>query len=223
MAQDDKNNQGIDIEGMIAAYGGGAISKYAVRQIVYRQGDPASTLYYIVSGTVKVTFNSEFGKEAVIAILGAGDFFGEGCLNGDFERRTTVATTSECEIARVDRAVVQYALIDDPAFSKLFIKFLLARNEKLKTDLIDQMFNSSEKRLARILLTLANIGQAEQSSVIGLPINQELLANMVGTTRSRVNQFMNKFRKMGYIDYGSQENSGQIKVYHSLVNMLLDD
>jgi CRP/FNR family transcriptional regulator, cyclic AMP receptor protein len=218
MAQDNNNNERFDFRAFIAKHGGGTVAQYSGRQFVYRQGDPAVALYYIVSGTVKVTFNSEGGKEAVIAILGAGDFFGEGCVIGQLSRRTTITTTSACEIARFDQAMIKRALSDDPAFSSIFLNFLLKQNEKLKTDLIDQLFSSSERRLARILLTLAKIGQAEQSSVIALPINQELLANMVGTTRSRINQFMNKFRKLGYVEYNDH-----IKVHGSLLNLLLYD
>lgn len=218
MAQDNNNHERFDILAFIAKHGSGNVSQYPMRQFVYRQGDPPVALYYIVSGTVKVTFNSENGKEAVIAFLVAGDFFGEGCLSGQLSRRTTVTTTTACEIAWLDRVMVKRVLGDDPAFSTAFLNFLLKQNEKLKENLIDQLFNSSEKRLARILLTLARTGQTEQSSVIALPINQELLANMVGTTRSRINQFMNKFRKMGYIEY-----NGHIKVHSSLLNLLLYD
>lgn len=218
VARDNNNNERFDIRAFIAKHGGGTVSQYRDRQFVYRQGDPAVALYYIVSGTVKVTFNSEDGKEAVIAILGARDFFGEGCLNGQLSRRTSIATAGACEIAQFDQAMIKRALSDNPAFSNVFLNFLLRQNEKLKADLIDQLFSSSERRLARILLILAKIGQAEQSSVIALPINQELLANMVGTTRPRINQFMNKFRKLGYIEY-----NGRIKVHGSLLNLLLYD
>ena len=223
MVQDRNNSQGFDIRAFIADQGGGAVLKYYPRQIVYRQGDRADALFYIVSGTVKVTVNSEYGKEAVIALLGAGDFFGEGCVNGHSERRVTITTTGVCELARIEQATVKRALDADPAFAKLLLKYLVERNEKLKADLIDQFFNSSEKRLARVLLTLAKSADAEQPSVITLPINQELLASMVGTTRSRINQFMNKFRKKRFIEYNGHENNSQIKVYHSLLSVILDD
>jgi CRP-like cAMP-binding protein len=197
---------------------GGAVSDYSDRQAVYMQGDPADALFYIASGTVKVTIFSEYGKEAVIALLGAGDFFGEGCVDGQLLRNSTIAATSKCEIARFDRAVVNRALSEDPSFAHLFMQFVLERNQKLQSDLIDQLFNSSEKRLARILLTLANSGLGTQSNVITMAINQEMLATMVGTTRSRINQFMNKFRKLGYIDY-----NGKIKVNNSLLNLILHE
>ena len=202
----------------ITKYDGGGTSKYGDRQVVYAQGDPVDSLYYIISGTVKVTYNSEYGKEAVIAILGPGDFFGEGCLNTHLLRNSSIVTTSECEIARLHRAAVVRALGEDPTFARLFMHFILERNKKLQEDLVDQLFNSSEKRLARILLTLANSGLGAQANFITIPINQETLANMVGTTRSRINQFMNKFRKLGYIEY-----NGQIKVHNSLLNLILHE
>ncbi len=214
---EDKHDR-FDYRAFIAKYGGGAQSKYGDKQIVFAQGDSADALYYIVSGTVKVTIFSEYGKEAVIALLGAGDFFGEGCLDGQLLQNSTIAGTSASEIVRLDRAVVVRALHDDPAFAELFMHFILNRNQKLQADLIDQLFNSSEKRLARILLTLANTGLGTQSNTISMAINQEMLANMVGTTRSRINQFMNKFRKLGYINY-----NGNIEVNNSLLNLILHD
>jgi CRP/FNR family cyclic AMP-dependent transcriptional regulator len=206
-----------DYRAFIAKHGGIA-SKFADHQIIFAQGDPADALFYVVNGSVKVTINSEFGKEAVIAILGSGDFFGEGCLDRHLPQNATIVTTSDCEIARFDRSVVNSALSDDHEFSKLFLGFLLDRNQKLTADLIDQLFNSSEKRLARILLTLANSELGAQSNFITIPMNQELLAQMVGTTRSRINQFMNKFRKLGYINY-----NGKIEVHNSLLNLILHD
>jgi CRP/FNR family transcriptional regulator, cyclic AMP receptor protein len=216
MQQSEKGH--FDHRAFLTKYDGGTISKFADGQIVFAQGDVIEALYYIVSGAVKVTVNSAFGKEAVIAILEAGDFFGEGCIDGHLLQGSTVTTTSACEIVRIERAAVNRALGSDPSFSNLFLNFVLGRNEKLKDDLIDQLFNSSEKRLARILLTLANSGLGEKSNFITIPINQETLAHMVGTTRSRINQFMNKFRKMGYIEY-----NGNIKVNNSLLNLILHD
>jgi CRP/FNR family cyclic AMP-dependent transcriptional regulator len=208
-----------DFQTFIAKYDGGIIPTYQDQQIVYAQGDPSDALFYIVSGTVKVIINSEFGKEAIIAILAAGDFFGEGCLDGHLLRGSTIMTTSASEIARFDRAVVTRALNDDPAFANLFLTFVLDRNQKLQANLVDQLFNSSEKRLARILLMLANSAIGTKSNFITIAINQEMLANMVGTTRSRINQFMNKFRKMGYIEY----NTKKLKVNNSLLNLILHD
>jgi CRP/FNR family cyclic AMP-dependent transcriptional regulator len=216
MAEDQEKH--FDYRAFVANHGGGIVSKFTDKHTVYAQGDSADALFYIVSGTVKVTIFSEYGKEAVIGILAAGDFFGEGCLDGQLLRNSTIAATSASEIVRLERAVVVRALHDDPAFAQLFMLFILDRNQKLQADLIDQLFNSSEKRLARILLTLANTGLGTQSNTIAMAINQEMLATMVGTTRSRINQFMNKFRKLGYIDY-----NGKIEVHNSLLNLILHD
>jgi CRP-like cAMP-binding protein len=217
MAPDNNDSNRFDHLAFIAKHGG-SVSKYIDRQIIYAQGDPADALFYIVSGSVKVTIFSEYGKEAVIAIIAAGDFFGEGFLDEQLLRNSTITTTSACEIARFNCATVTRALADDPAFTRLFMHFVLTRNRKLQADLIDQLFNSSEKRLARILLMLANTGLGTQANLITMAISQEMLATMVGTTRSRINQFMNKFRKLGYIEY-----NGQIKVHNSLLNLILND
>ena len=216
MAEDQEEH--FDYRAFIAKHGGGTVTKFSDKHTVYAQGDTADALFYIVSGSVKVTIFSEYGKEAVIGILSAGDFFGEGCLDGKLQQNSSIAATSDSEIVRLDRAVIVRALRDDPAFAKLFVGFLLERNQKLQADLIDQLFNSSEKRLARILLTLANTGLGTQSNTITMAISQEMLATMVGTTRSRINQFMNKFRKLGYIDY-----NGKIEVKNFLLNLILHD
>jgi len=206
-----------DIRTFLAKHEGGTISKYHDHETVYAQGDPADAVFYIVSGAVKVTIVSEHGKEAIIAILGAGDFFGEGCLDGNLLRSLTITTTTACKIARFDRKAIMGALEDDPAFSHMFLSFVLDRNQKLQADLVDQLFNSSEKRLARILMTLASSGLDDQSNMIIIPITQETLAHMVGTTRSRINQFMTRFRKLGYIEY-----NGKIRVHNSLLNIILN-
>jgi CRP-like cAMP-binding protein len=197
---------------------GGAILKFANGQTIFAQGDRADSLFYIVGGTVKATFVSEFGKEAVIGILHPDDFFGESCLYEPFLRKMTIISTNDCDIARLERSAIVQALAEDQVFAGLFLRFLVSRNQTLQADLIDHLFNSSEKRLARILLTLANSGLSTQSNVITMAINQEMLASMVGTTRSRINQFMNKFRKLGYIDY-----NGHIKVNNSLLNLILNE
>ena len=214
----EEQEKQFDYRGFIATHGGGSITKYNDRQSIYTQGETADALYYIVSGSVKVTIISEYGKEAVIGILTPGDFFGEGCLDGQLLQNSTIATTSDSEIVRLDRAAVVRALHEDPAFAQLFMHFVLDRNQKLQADLIDQLFNSSEKRLARILLTLANTGLGTKTNTITMAINQEMLATMVGTTRSRINHFMNKFRDLGYIDY-----NGKIEVNNSLLNLILHD
>jgi CRP-like cAMP-binding protein len=206
-----------DYRSFIAKHGGAA-TKYAERQVIYAQGDTADAVYYIVDGSVKITIFSEYGKEAVIGLLGANDFFGEGCLDGQLRQNATIMTTSSCEIARFQRPVVVRALAEDTGFAQFFMHFILERNQKLQADLIDQLFNSSEKRLARILLTLANTGLGTESNVITMAINQEMLATMVGTTRSRINQFMNKFRKLGYIKY-----NGKIEVNNALLNLILHE
>jgi CRP/FNR family cyclic AMP-dependent transcriptional regulator len=212
------HNKNFDYRGFIASHDGAIVSSYENGQSIYAQGDPANALFYIISGTATVTIISEHGKEAVIAILGPGDFFGEGCLDGNLLRNSTITCTTAAEIVRFTRTTIVEALKSDPDFAAVFLGFVLHRNQKLQADLVDQLFNSSEKRLARILLTLANPGLDPQSNLISLPITQETLANMVGTTRSRVNQFMTKFRKLGYIDY-----NGHIRVRNSLLNIILTD
>jgi CRP/FNR family transcriptional regulator, cyclic AMP receptor protein len=206
-----------DHRAFVAKYSGATAAKLKEGEVVYAQGDPANAIFYVISGSFKVTIISEHGKEAVIAMLGPGDFFGEGCLDGHLLQNSTIASTTTGEIARFERASILQALKDDPAFANLFLRFILDRNQKLQADLVDQLFNSSEKRLARVLMTLASVGLNDQSSVITIPITQETLANMVGTTRSRISQFMTKFRKLGYIEY-----NGQIKVHNSLLNIILD-
>jgi len=208
-----------DYKAFMAKYDDGTISKFEKAIAVYTQGDPAKSIFYIISGAVKVVVNSEQGKIAVIAMLEAGDFFGEGCLDGHLLEMSTIVTASKSEIIRFNLEVVLRALKEDHDFSKTFMMFLLSRNDKLRTDLVAHLFDSSEKRLARILLTLANTGLATESEFIDVPINQETLAMMVGTTRPRINSFMNKFRKFGYIDY----SAGHIKVRSSLMNVILDD
>jgi CRP-like cAMP-binding protein len=198
--------------------GGRAISDYRKDQIVYRQGDPADAVFYIRSGKVKSTVVSEQGKEAVVAILGTGDFVGEGCLTGQPQRLGTVSAMTECVIVRITKADITRVIHDEPAFAELFIAHLLARNSRVEEDLVDQLFNSSEKRLARILLLLANFGKEGRPEPIIAKVSQETLAEMIGTTRSRVSFFMNKFRELGLIDY-----NGSIEVHSSLLNVVLHD
>ena len=210
--------ESFDYRAFIARHGQGTISKYEEGETVYSQGGPADALFYVVRGTVKVVVNSATGKVAVIALLGPGNFFGEGCIDGHSVRPSTAVTTKKSEIAKFNTAAVLQALKDDLTFAKSFLMFLLTRNEKLRLDLVAHLFNSSEKRLARTLLTLANQGHETKPEFIDAAINQETLAMMVGTTRPRINQFMNKFRKSGYIEY-----NGRIKVHNSLMNVILDD
>jgi len=198
--------------------GGRAIADYRKDQIVYRQGESADSVFYIRSGKVKKTVISEQGKEAVVAILGTGDFFGEGCLTGQQLRLATVSAMAECVIVRITKADITRVIHKEPAFAELFIAHLLARNSRVEEDLIDQLFNSSEKRLARMLLLLANFGKEGRPEPIIAKISQETLAEMIGTTRSRVSFFMNKFRELGLIDY-----NGRIEVHSSLLNVVLHD
>jgi CRP/FNR family cyclic AMP-dependent transcriptional regulator len=195
-----------------------SISIYRNRQIVYRQGDPANSVFYLQSGKVKVTAFSRQGKEAVVAVLGTGDFFGERCLAGQMLRMATVSALAVSVIVRIQKADIIRLIHEEPEFSELFMSYLLARNIRVEEDLIAQLFNSSEKRLARALLLLANFGKPGKPEPVLVKISQETLAEMIGTTRSRVNFFMNRFRKLGLINY-----NGGIEVHRSLLNMVLHE
>jgi CRP-like cAMP-binding protein len=200
--------------------GGRTISKYRRNQIVFSQGDPADSVFYIRDGKVKKTVISEQGKEAIVAVMGPNEFFGEGCLTGQPRRLATVAAMADCEIMRLDKEIIVRVLHDEPAFSEMFVAHLLARTIRVEADLVDQLFNSSEKRLARALLLLANFGKEGRPETIIAKINQETLAEMIGTTRSRVSHFMNKFRELGFIDYNG---AGTMEVHSSLLNVILYD
>jgi CRP-like cAMP-binding protein len=189
-------------------------------QVLFAQGDPADSVFYIQEGQIKVTVLSEQGKEAVVAILAAGDFCGEGCLGGQTVRMASVVAMTDCVAARMEKTVVIRRLHDDQKFSEVFTAHLLARNIRVEADLVDQLFNSSEKRLARLLLILANFGKEGKPEAIIPPISQETLAEMIGTTRSRVNFFMNRFRQLGFVDYSG---SGQLEIHSSLLNMVLHE
>jgi CRP-like cAMP-binding protein len=175
-------------------------------------------VFYLQKGRVKITVLSKQGKEAVVAILTPGDFFGEGCLAGQTRRMASVTTMTECTITRVSKAAMIDVLHNDQPFSEMFVAYLLGRNARVEADLVDQLFNSSEKRLARLLLLLANFGKDEAPEPVIAKISQEVLAEMIGTTRSRVSFFMNKFRRLGLIDY-----NGSLRVHASLLNMVLHD
>jgi CRP/FNR family transcriptional regulator, cyclic AMP receptor protein len=198
--------------------GGRSTSDYRKNQIVYRQGDAADSVFYVQTGKAKVTVLSEQGKEAVVAVVGAGDFFGEGCLGGQALRLATVATLVESSITRITKAEIVGVIHKEPAFAELFISHLLARNSRVEEDLVDQLFNSSEKRLARTLLLLANFGKEGEPEPVLAKISQETLAEMIGTTRPRVSFFMNKFRRLGLIKY-----NGRIEVHRSLLNVVLNE
>ncbi|WOJ91657.1 Crp/Fnr family transcriptional regulator (plasmid) [Methylocapsa polymorpha] len=197
---------------------GRSIGKYHKDQTVFCQGDPADAVFYIQKGKVKIAVVSEQGKEAVVAILGTNEFFGEGCLARQALRIATAATMTDSVIMRLEREAVVRVIHEEPAFSEMFIAHLLGRTIRVEADLIDQLFNSSEKRLARLLLLLANFGKESKPEPIIAKISQETLAEMIGTTRSRVSFFMNKFRKLGFIHY-----NGHIEVHSSLLNVVLHD
>ena len=198
--------------------GGRTVSDYRQNQIVYAQGDPADSVFYIQKGKAKVIVLSEQGKEAVVALLRTGDFFGEGCLAGQPLRMATVSTLEESVIVRMSKRDIVPVIHEEPSFAELFISHLLARNIRVEEDLVDQLFNSSEKRLARVLLLLANFGKEDKPQPVIAKISQETLAEMIGTTRSRVNFFMNKFRQLGLINY-----NGQIEVRSSLLSVVLHE
>jgi CRP/FNR family cyclic AMP-dependent transcriptional regulator len=197
---------------------GKQVLEFHKNQHVFEQGDVADTVFYIQRGKVKLTVVSEQGKEAVIAILEPGQFFGEGCMNGHPLRIATTTAMESCVITSITKAAMIAAIHDEPKFSELFMAFLLTRNSRIEEDLIDQLFNSSERRLARLLLLLANFGKEGRPVPINPNISQETLAEMIGTTRSRVSHFMNKFRKLGLINY-----NGHIEVHSALLNAVLHD
>jgi CRP/FNR family transcriptional regulator, cyclic AMP receptor protein len=197
---------------------GKTILELEKNQNVFKQGDAADTVYYIQKGRVKLTVLSDQGKEAVVGILEPGQFFGEGCMNGHKLRISTTSAMEHCVITAITKTAMIATLHDEPAFSELFTTYLLTRNSRIEEDLIDQLFNSSERRLARMLLLLANFGKESSPQPISPNINQETLAEMIGTTRSRVSFFMNKFRKLGLITY-----NGHIEVNSSLLSAVLHD
>jgi CRP/FNR family cyclic AMP-dependent transcriptional regulator len=200
---------------------GRTVTDYKKNQIVFAQGDAATAIFYIQEGRVKLTVVSTHGKEAVIAIVGAGDFFGEGCIAGQLLRVATATALSECSIVQLEKKNTTRVLHEEPAFAELFLAYVLSRNMRLEEDLVDQLFNSSEKRLARVLLLLANFGKEGKPEPVITKISQETLAEIVGTTRSRVSFFMNRFRKLGFIDYNGGLDG--LAVHSSLLNIILHD
>jgi CRP-like cAMP-binding protein len=185
---------------------------------LFAQGDDADSVFYIKKGKIKVSVLSKEGKEAVVALLGADEFVGEGCLIGQPKRLSTATAMTECETMQVSKLEIQRVLKDEPLFSQMFVAHILTRTARVEEDLVDQLFNSTEKRLARLLLLLANFGKEGKPEPILAKISQETLAEMIGTTRSRVSHFMNKFRKLGFIDY-----NGHLEVHSSLLGVLLAD
>ena len=188
------------------------------KQILFSQGDVADSVFYIQAGRVKLSVVSQRGKEAVIALMDAGSFFGEGCLAGKLVRLTSATVVDESTIVRIDKQVMIHVLGNEPTFSSIFLEYILARNLRIQEDLVDQLFNSSEKRLARVLLLLAHFGKEGKPEPVIAKVSQEMLAEMIGTTRSRVNFFMNKFRKLGFLEY-----NGGLHVHSSLLNIVLHD
>jgi CRP/FNR family transcriptional regulator, cyclic AMP receptor protein len=210
---------GFDPKAFLSKVGTGkTILEFEKNQQVFGQGDVADAVFYIQKGSVKLTVLSEHGKEAVVGILEPGQFFGEGCLNGHPLRIATTTAMEQCVITSITKEAMIATLHNEPKFSELFMAYLLTRNSRVEEDLIDQLFNSSEKRLARLLLLLAHFGKEGRPQPILLDMSQETLAEMIGTTRSRVSFFMNKFRKLGLISY-----NGKIEVHNSLLNAVLHE
>jgi CRP/FNR family cyclic AMP-dependent transcriptional regulator len=217
MKQEDTPD--FDVKVFLAKDGKGrARTDYKKNQVVFSQGAPAEAIFYVHKGKIKLKVVSKEGKEAVVAIFGAGEFFGEGCLAGQPLRLASATTMLECSIMRFEKAGLIRLLHEQPTFSDLFLRHLLSRNIRLEEDLVDQHFLSSEKRLARVLLLLANFGKEGAPEPVIPKISQETLAEIVGTTRSRVSFFMNRFRKRGFIEYG-----GGLEIHSSLLNVILHD
>lgn len=197
---------------------GRSIATYRKGQVVFSQNGPADAVFFVKKGKIKISVVSEQGKEAIIAFLGPGDFCGEGCLSGQLLRMASAVATMDSEVMRLEKSAITQTLREEPAFSEIFVSHLVARAIRVEEDLVDQLFNSSEKRLARALLLLANFGKEGKPERIIAKVSQETLAEMIGTTRSRVSKFMNKFRKLGFIDY-----NGHLEIHSSLLNMVLHD
>jgi CRP-like cAMP-binding protein len=196
--------------------GGRTISTHPKRSVIFAQGDVGDAVFYIKSGKVKVAIVSKEGKEAVVAILGTDEFFGEGILIGQAKRLATASAMTECVVMRVEKAEIMRVIRDEPAFAQMFMLHILTRSARVEEDLVDQLFNSTEKRLARVLLLMANFGKQGRPEPVTAKISQETLAEMIGTTRSRVSHFMNKFRDLGFIEY-----NGHIEVHSSLLSVVL--
>jgi CRP-like cAMP-binding protein len=208
-----------DSKAFLTAVGDGrTVLAYRKGRVIFSQGDPADSVFYVQRGKIKLGIVSPRGKEAVVAILNSGSFFGEGCLAGQLLRMASAVAMTECSLVQVERSTMIRVLHDEPDFSETFIAHLLTRNIRIEEDLVDHLFNSSEKRLARILLLLANFGKDGRPEEVIPQISQETLAEMIGTTRSRVSFFLNKFRKLGFIEY-----NGGMHVHTSLLNVILHD
>jgi len=214
-----KRRPSFDPKSFLARVGEGrSIERFGKDQIVFSQGDPADAVFYIQKGKVKLTVVSQQGKEAVVAILEPASFFGEACLAGETVRMATASSLEDTTILRIEKRAMIDVLHQEPAFSELFMRYVLSRNIRIQEDLVDHLFNSSEKRLARVLLLLAHFGKDTPPDTAIAKISQETLAEMVGTTRSRVSFFLNKFRKLGFINY-----NGDLHIHSSLLNVVLHD
>ena len=197
---------------------GKTVLEYSEGRNIYQQGDPADSVLYLKSGSVKLVVTSADGKEAIVAVLGAGEFFGEGCLAGQQVRVSTAVTMTDCGLVRIERQLMVRMLHEQQPLSERFVTHLLSRNIRYEEDLVDHLFNSSEKRLARILLLLSQFGKESKAEPVLPKISQEHLAEMVGTTRARISHFMNKFRKLGFVEY-----NGELKVHSGLLSVVLHD
>jgi CRP-like cAMP-binding protein len=220
LATANEKTQPVDWAAFLAGISRGkSVLEYGANRTIYMQGDPADSVWYVQQGKVKHAVTSQQGREAIVAILSAGEFFGEGCLAGRPLRMATASTLTDCTLYKVEKLLMMRMLHEQHGISELFVTHLLTRNMRYHEDLVDQLFNSSEKRLARILLLLTHFGKEAKAETILPGINQEHLAQMVGTTRSRVSHFMNKFRKLGFIKY----SSGALTVHSGLLGVVLHD
>ena len=216
----DKKGKPVNWEAILTGvFRGKTVIEYGTNRNIFRQGQPADSLFYIRRGKVKLTVTSRQGKEAIVAILDSGEFFGEGCLAGQLARMATAVAITECTLDKLEKSLMARMLHEQHDVSELFVNHLLSRNIRYEADLVDQLFNSSEKRLARILLLLAHFGKESRVEMVVPRVNQDTLAQMVGTTRSRVSHFMNKFRKLGFIDY---DDNG-LMVHSGLLSIVLHE
>ena len=199
---------------------GKTVVEYGANHTIFMQGEPAESLYFLVRGKVKLGVASHEGKQAIVATLGPGEFFGEGCLAGQPSRMFTAMSVGECTLTRIDKPTMARLLHEQQGFAEVFVTHLLSRIVRYEADLVDQLFNSSEKRLARLLLLLSHFGKDSKSETVVAGINQEHLAQMVGTTRSRINHFMNKFRKLGFIDYDGEAG---LTIHRGLRRVVMGD
>jgi CRP-like cAMP-binding protein len=217
----NKKIKPVDWEPFLAGISQGkTVLEYGANRTIFWQGEAADSVYYLRRGKVKLAVSSQQGKEAIVAILGDGDFFGEGCLAGQPLRIATATAMTDCTLARIEKPLMTRTLHEQHDFSELFVTHLLSRNIRYEADLVDQLFNSSEKRLARMLLLLAHFGKESRAETVVPSVSQDTLAQMVGTTRSRISHFMNKFRKLGFIDYSDK---GGLKVHSGLLSVVLND